>query len=102
MPSPDAAKPRPYDRAGHTASRDPHGGIKANQMAGLALGPALFLIEAMHRFRAGGCWTRGVFPVRWGKSAQHQRRQSESKNTAHTRPYAPATELGLNGRFRAI
>jgi hypothetical protein len=77
------AKPRPHHRAGHTTSRDPHGGIKADHTACLALGPALFLIKAAQGFRAGSCWAHGVFPMRGGKRAKHQYRESESQNTPH-------------------
>src|SRR5580704_3708040 len=42
-----AAKPRAHDGAGHPASDDPHGGAEVDQMSGLLLGPALFLIETM-------------------------------------------------------
>jgi hypothetical protein len=97
---PRTAKPRSHHRAGHTVTRDAHGGIKADETPGLALRASLFLVETMDRFGISCSRTRGVFSARGSERAEHQRGKCESKSAAHTRPYAPATELSLNGRFR--
>ncbi len=70
-------------------------------MSGLVLCPALSLVEAVHGFGAGGRRTCSVFSARGSEGAEHQGGKGESESAAHTQPYAPPTELGLNGHFAA-
>jgi hypothetical protein len=77
-----------------------HGGIKANKMSGFALRPTLFLVKAVHAFGTGYSRMCGVLSARGSERAEHQQGKGESGSMAHTRPYAPATELSLNGCFR--